>query len=43
MRRANRNQFMRCRNQNDFFVRFKADKGLKCLQYEPYVYRVIYQ
>ena len=37
------NQFMRRRNQIKFFVRFKADRSLKCLQYDPYVYHVIYQ
>ena len=36
-------QFMRRRNQIEFFVRFKADRSLKCLQYVPYVYHVVYQ
>ena len=36
-------QFMRCRNQIDFFVRIKANRGLQCLQYDPYVYHVVYQ
>ena len=35
------NQFMRRRNQIEFFVRFKADRSLKCLQYDPYVYHVV--
>ena len=33
-------QFMRRRNQIELFVRFKTDRSLKCLQYEPYVYHV---
>ena len=41
MRRVNRNQFMRRRNQIEFFVRFKADRSLKCLQYDPFVYHVV--
>ena len=36
-------QFMGCLNQIEFFVRFKADRSLKCLQYDPYVYHVVYQ
>ena len=40
---ANMNQFMGQRNQIEFFVRFKADISLKCLQYDPYVYHVVYQ
>ena len=43
MKRTNRIQFMRRRNQIEFFVHFKADKSLKCLQYGPYVYHVVYQ
>ena len=43
MRRCNMNQFMRRRNQIEFFVRFKADRRLKCLQYDPYVYHVVRQ
>ena len=31
------------RNQIEFFIRFKADRSLKCLQYDPYVYDVVYQ
>ena len=34
LRRANRNQFMRRRNQIEFFVRFKADIILNCLPYD---------
>ena len=41
--RANMNQFMGRRNQIKFFVRFKADRSLKCLQYDPYVYHVVFQ
>ena len=37
------NQFMGRRNQIEFFVRFKTDRGLKCLQYDPYAYHVVYQ
>ena len=33
--RANMNQFIGHRNQIDFFVRFKVDRSLKCLQYDP--------
>ena len=29
-------QFMRRRNQIEFVFRFKADRSLKCLQYDPY-------
>ena len=36
-------QFMGRRNQIEFFVRFKADRSLKCVQYDPYVYHVVYQ
>ena len=42
MGRANMNHFKR-RNQIELCVRFKADRSLKCLQYDPYVYHVIYQ
>ena len=41
--RANMIQFMGRRNQIEFFVRFKADRSLKYLQYDPYVYHVVYQ
>ena len=41
--RANMIQFMGRRNQIGFFVRFKADRSLKCLHYDPYVYHVVYQ
>ena len=34
------NQFMRRRNQIEFFVRFKADRSLKFVQYDPFVYGV---
>ena len=34
---------MRHLNQFDFFAHFKADRSLKCLQYDPYVYHVPYQ
>ena len=37
------NQFMGHRNQIKFFVRFKANRSLKYLQYDPYVYHVAYQ
>ena len=37
------NQFIGRRNQIKFFVRFKADRGLKYLRYDPYVYHVVYQ
>ena len=43
MRRTNKFQFMRRRNQIEIFVRFKADRSLQCLQYDPYVYHVVYQ
>ena len=43
MRRAKRNQFMRRLNQIEMFVRSKADRCLKCLQYDPYIYHVVYQ
>ena len=36
-------QFMGRRNQIEFFVRFKADRSLKCLQYDPYVYHVVHR
>ena len=42
MRRANMNQFMRHRKHIEFFVRFKDDRSLKYLQYDPYVYHVVY-
>ena len=32
MQWANMNQFMRHRNQIDFFVRFETNRSLKCLQ-----------
>ena len=41
--RANMIQFMRRRNRIEFFVRFRADRSLKYLQYDPYVYHVVYQ
>ena len=41
IRRANMTQFMRRRNHIEFFVRFKTDRSLKCLQYDPYVYDVV--
>ena len=41
--RANMNQFMERRNQIEFSVRFKTDRSLKYLQYDPYVYHVVYQ
>ena len=41
--RANMNQFMGRRNQIEIFVRFKADRSLKCSQYDPYVYDFVYQ
>ena len=31
------NKFNGHRNQIEFFVRFKADRSLKCSQYDPYV------
>ena len=37
------NQLMGRRNQIEFFVLFKADRSLQCLQYDPYVYHVVYQ
>ena len=37
---ANMIQFMGRHNQ---IVHFKADRSLKCLQYDPYVYHVVYQ
>ena len=40
---ANMNQFMGRRNQIHIFVPFKADRSLTCLQYDPYVYHVVYQ
>ena len=40
---ANMNQFMGRHNQIECFVRFKADRSLKCVQYDPYVYHVVYQ
>ena len=40
---SNMNQFIGHRNQIEFFVRFKADRSLKCLHYDPYVYHVVYQ
>ena len=43
MRRTNRNQFMRRRNQIEVFVRFKTDRSLKYFKYDPYVYQVVYQ
>ena len=36
------NQFMGHRNQIELFVRFKADRSQRCLQY-TYVYHVVYQ
>ena len=39
---ANMNQFIGHRSQIEFFVRFKADRSLQCLQYDPYVYHVVY-
>ena len=30
-------------NQIKFFARFKADRSLKYLQYDPYVYHIVYQ
>ena len=35
------NKFMGHRNQIKFFVRFKADISLKCLQYDIYAYHVV--
>ena len=35
------NQLMRRRNQIECFIRFKADRSLKCLQYYPYIYHVV--
>ena len=35
-------QFMRRRKQIKYFVFFKADTSLKCLQYDPYIYDVVY-
>ena len=37
------NQFMRRLIKIKKIVRFKADRSLKCLQYDPYVYDVAYQ
>ena len=42
MIRANKNQFMKRCNQIEICIRFKADRSLKCLQYDPYVYHVVY-
>ena len=36
------NQVIGHRNQIEFFVRLKADRSLKCSQYDPYVYDVVY-
>ena len=36
-------QFIGHRSQIEFFVRFEADRSLKCLQYYPYVYHVVLQ
>ena len=36
------NQFMTRRNQIELFVSFKAARRLKCLQYDPYIYDVVY-
>ena len=36
--RANMNQFIGHHSQIEFFVSFKADRILKYLQYDPYVY-----
>ena len=36
------NQVIGHRNQIEFFVRFKADRSLKCSLYDPYVYDVVY-
>ena len=41
--RANMNLFLGRRNQIEFFVRFKAHRSLKCVQYDPYLYHVVYQ
>ena len=46
MRWSKINEFMRHRNQIEFFVHFKANRrSLTCLQYDPYVhaYHVVYQ
>ena len=40
--RAIMTQFIGHRNQIEFFVRFKADRSLKCSLYDPYVYDVVY-
>ena len=34
-------QFIGHRNQIEFFVRFKADRSLKCLQYDPNMYMTL--
>ena len=34
--------FIGHRNQIEFFVRFKADRSLKCSLYDPYVYDVVF-
>ena len=34
---------MRCRNQIEFFVNYEADRNMKFLQYDHYVYQVVYQ
>ena len=39
---ANMNQVIGHRNQIEFFVRFKADRSLKCSQYDPYVYMTLF-
>ena len=36
-------QFMGRRNQIEFVVRFKTDRSLKYLRYDPYVYHVVCQ
>ena len=40
--RANMNPFMGRRNQIECFVRFKVDRSLRYLQYDPYVYHDVY-
>ena len=41
--RANINHFMGRPNQIKFFVRFKTDRRMNFVQYDPYVYHVVCQ